>query len=191
VRLRRGELEDLAVSFLVLVLLFSNFELRLFGYACIAVLTAFVFHELAHRLAARSYGYTAFYKRWDTGIALALALGILSRLATGTTWIFAAVGAVQVYAPYAYDEREVFGRIALAGPATNVAVGVVALLAAGVLSPATPPWHAARITASVNLWLALFNLFPFPPLDGWKVFRWNAGYWAIAAGLAYLLYVLV
>lgn len=190
-RFRRGELEDLAVSFLVLVLLFSNFEPRLFGYASIAVLTAFVFHELAHRLTARSYGYTAFYKRWDAGIVLALAVGILSRLATGTTWIFAAVGAVQVYAPYAYDERGVFGRIAIAGPATNVAVGVVALLAARMLSPATFPWHAARITASVNLWLALFNLFPFPPLDGWKVFHWNAGYWAIAAGLAYFLYTLV
>ncbi len=190
-KLRRGELEDLTISFLVLVLLFSNFEPRLLGYAGLAVLTAFVFHELAHRMVARSYGYTAFYKRWDTGIALALGLGILSRLATGSTWIFAALGAVQVYAPYAYDEREVFGRIALAGPATNVAVGVLALIAVRVLPVLSTPWYAARVTASVNLWLALFNLFPFPPLDGWKVLRWNIGYWAIAAGLAYLLYILV
>jgi len=180
----RKELEDLLVSFLVLVLLFSNFEPSTLPYASLAVLTAFIFHELAHRQVARRYGYRAYYERWDTGIILALLLGLASRILTGTTWIFAAIGAVRIHAPYAIDPRETSGRIAFAGPLVNLIIGIAAFL--------VPVWSpsltlTARTIAAVNVWLALFNLIPFPPLDGFKVFRWNTGLWAVSFGLAYLL----
>jgi len=184
----KREIEDLLISFIVLVLLFSNFELRRVPYALIAVLTAFVFHELAHRQMARYYGYRAYYKRWDTGILLALLVGIVTRILSGAVWIFAALGAVEVYAPYAYDERETFGKIALVGPVTNIAIGAVSLAALRMLPPFTYLWWALRMTATVNLWLAFFNLLPFPPLDGSKVVRWNAGAWAVSIGVAYLLF---
>jgi Zn-dependent protease len=151
-------------------------------------LTAFVFHELAHRFVARKYGYRAFYRRWDTGILLALGLGILTKLLTGTTWIFAALGAVQIYAPYAADAREAFGKIALDGPDVNIAVGVVALVLSSMMSAFNWIWYVLWLTARINLWLAFFNLLPFPPLDGAKVARWNTGVWAVAMGLSYLLY---
>ncbi|TET00912.1 MAG: site-2 protease family protein, partial [Hadesarchaea archaeon] len=32
--------------------------------------------------------------------------------------------------------------------------------------------------ALINLWLAFFNLLPFPPLDGEKVFLWSPAAWA-------------
>ncbi|WP_010478802.1 site-2 protease family protein [Thermococcus zilligii] len=183
------EVEDLAISFLVLLLLFSNFEIRNMPYVSLAVLTAFIFHELAHRQVAGRYGYRAYYRRWDTGIVIALALGLLTRVLTGSAWIFAALGAVQIYAPYMLADREAFGKIALAGPATNMVVGIVSLL----LIQATPGGIQAvlAVTASVNFWLAFFNLWPVPPLDGYKVLRWNAGYWAVAMGTAYTLSVLV
>ncbi|NJE75495.1 site-2 protease family protein [Thermococcus sp. ES12] len=187
----RRELEDLLVSFLVLVLLFSNFDPYAVPYSVVAVLTAFVFHELAHRWVARRYGYRAYYKRWDTGILLALLVGITTRLLTGTVWIFAALGAVQVYAPYAYDERETFGKIALAGPLVNIAVGAAALVTLRAVIPFTPLWWVVETTATVNLWLAFFNLLPFPPLDGSKVVRWNAGVWAVSIGVSYLLFRLL
>ncbi|WP_258084811.1 site-2 protease family protein [Thermococcus thermotolerans] len=188
---RRREIEDLLISFLVLTLLFSNFDPYSLPYAAVAVLTAFLFHELAHRQVARHYGYRAYYKRWETGILLALLVGIATRLLTGTAWIFAALGAVQVYAPYAVDSREAFGRIALAGPLTNIAVGAVALVFLRTSHPFTALWWVFRTTATVNLWLAFFNLLPFPPLDGSKVVRWNAGAWAVSIGVAYLLFRLV
>lgn len=183
------EVEDLALSFLVLLLLFSNFEIKNMPYVSLAVLTAFVFHELAHRQVAERYGYRAYYKRWDTGIVIALALGLLTRALTGNTWIFAALGAVQIYAPYMLADREAFGKIALAGPATNMAVGMVSLLLIQVTSGAVQ--LVLGITASVNFWLAFFNLWPIPPLDGYKVLRWNAGYWAVAIGIAYSLNMLL
>ncbi|NJE03504.1 site-2 protease family protein [Thermococcus sp. MV11] len=195
-RIHRGstgerEFEDLMVSFLVLTLLFSNFDLRALPYAAVAVFAAFVFHELAHRQVARHFGYRAYYRRWDTGILLALLIGLATRLLTGTVWIFAALGAVQVYAPYAVDEREAIGKIALAGPLTNVAVGALTLAAFHLLSVSPAVMGVLWATASVNLWLAFFNLLPFPPLDGSKVVRWNAGVWAISVGAAYLLFRLV
>ncbi|NJE09789.1 site-2 protease family protein [Thermococcus sp. MAR1] len=187
----RREIEDLLVSFLVLTLLFSNFDPYALPYAAVAVLTAFLFHELAHRQIARHYGYRAYYRRWDTGILLALLMGVATRLLTGSTWIFAALGAVQVYAPYAVDSREAFGKIALAGPLTNIAVGIVALVVLRTTHPFTTLWWIFRTTATVNLWLAFFNLLPFPPLDGSKVVRWNAGAWAVSIGVAYLLFRLL
>ncbi|ASJ08732.1 metalloprotease [Thermococcus siculi] len=182
------ELEDLTVSFLVLTLLFADFDIGTIPYVVPAVLTAFVFHELAHRFVARSYGYRAFYRRWDTGILLALGLGVATKLLTGTTWIFAALGAVQIHAPYAIDEREAFGKIALAGPAVNIAVGAAAMLLSRMTPAFSSIWYVPWLTARINLWLAFFNLLPFPPLDGSKVARWNTGIWAVAIGVAYLLY---
>jgi Zn-dependent protease len=31
----------------------------------------------------------------------------------------------------------------------------------------------------VNLWLAIFNMLPIPPLDGSKVFSWDKRIWTI------------
>ncbi|ACS33581.1 site-2 protease family protein [Thermococcus gammatolerans] len=182
------ELEDLLLSFLVLLLLFSNFEIKLMPLVAPAILTAFVFHELAHRWTAERYGYRAFYKRWDTGIVIALVLGLLTRVLTGNAWIFAALGAVRIYAPYMLADREAFGKIALAGPLTNIAVGVIALVGSQLVSGTF--YQILELTASVNLWLAFFNLWPIPPLDGYKVLRWSAGYWAISIGVAYSLNIL-
>lgn len=183
------EIEDLLVSFFVLLLLFSNFNVRSMPYVAPPVLTAFIFHELAHREVAERYGYRAFYRRWDTGIAIALGMGIITRVLTGSAWIFAALGAVQIYAPYMLADREAFGKIALVGPVTNIVVGLFSLLGTQVISGIL---HSILLrTAMVNLWLAFFNLWPIPPLDGYKVLRWNTGYWAIAIGIAYSLNLLV
>ncbi len=183
------EVEDLLVSFLTLLLLFSNFEIRSMPLVAPAVLTAFVFHELAHRWAAERYGYRAFYQRWDTGIAIALLLGLITKLLTGNAWIFAALGAVHISAPYMLADREAFGKIALAGPLANVVVGVAALVsshfASGLLG------DILSLTAEVNLWVAFFNLWPIPPLDGYKVLRWSPAYWAISVGVAYSLNLIV
>ncbi|ASJ03218.1 metalloprotease [Thermococcus profundus] len=183
------EVEDLAVSFFVLLLLFADFNLKNVPYISLALITAFIFHELAHRWTAERYGYRAFYRRWDTGIVLALAIGIASKALTGTTWIFAAVGAVQIYAPYMLADREAFGKIALAGPASNMVIGIISLVLIQITSGGLQT--ALAITAFLNFWLAFFNLWPVPPLDGWKVLRWNAGYWAVAVGVAYSLNLLV
>ena len=91
-------------------------------------------------------------------------------------FIFAAPGAVQFAGLY---DRESEGKIALAGPATNILIGIIAFLAfmfapLGVVAGIILLW-----VAWLNLWFALFNLIPFPPLDGSKVFYWNSKLFAV------------
>ncbi|MDO8660987.1 MAG: hypothetical protein Q7K43_03795, partial [Candidatus Woesearchaeota archaeon] len=90
-----------------------------------------------------------------------------------TGFLFAAPGGV--YILNNTDQRRM-GIIALAGPAINLALAVLSMILAQVV-PALRP--IALLSASINAWLGLFNLIPFNPLDGAKVFRWNR--WVFSA----------
>jgi Zn-dependent protease len=128
----------------------------------------FVLHELGHRWMARRYGAHARYVMWPEGIAasmvLAFALGI----------VFAAPGAVCIAGKL---DREKNGKVALAGPAVNLI-----LSSAFIALSALPSKYSAAfaVGAGINASLALFNLLPFGPLDGKKVFDWDGGWWAAA-----------
>ena len=43
---------------------------------------------------------------------------------------------------------------------------------------------------SINMWLGLFNLIPFGPLDGLKVFHWNKIVW-VGMGLIGIFFLFV
>lgn len=184
---KKQEIEDLVISFIVLTLVFSRFNIKIIPYVALGIFTAFIFHEIAHRQVARKYGYYAIYRRWDTGILLALFLGILNKL-LGLRFLFVAVGAVQVYSLYAgWEDREIYGKISLAGPVTNILVGIIAIALLSFGKPFGVVGVSLYYAAYINLLLAFFNLLPIPPLDGYKVLKWNPGHWAVAIGTAFLL----
>ncbi|MBS3781625.1 MAG: site-2 protease family protein [Candidatus Thermoplasmatota archaeon] len=131
----------------------------------LSVGTAFIFHELAHRKLARSYGCWAEFRMWRWGLMLALIFSFFG-------FVFAAPGAVMIRG---HITREENGKISAAGPATNWVVGTVFLIGSyainfyglGLLS------FVLAFVAFVNLFIGGFNLLPLGPLDGRKIFGWS------------------
>jgi len=125
----------------------------------------FLLHELAHKFVAQHYGCAAEFRAWDQLLYLAVGLAVF------IGFIFAAPGAVMISGMITRKEN---GLISAAGPATNY---VLAMLFLG-LSFLFPAWSNVFATGfSINIWLGLFNLIPFGPLDGKKVFYWNKVVW--------------
>ena len=58
--------------------------------------------------------------------------------------------------------------VSLAGPATNGALAIIAIVAFRAFRPAEESvlWYVLALFSVVNVVLGLFNLLPFPPLDG-------------------------
>ena len=188
------EINDLLVSWVVLSVAFTLFRrggipgLMRSGYVTqmpmyivqmlIIVGTAFVLHELSHKYVAQKYGMWAEYRKWNWGLLMAVFLS-----ATGF-FFFAAPGAVMIMSA-GWVTPEIEAKTSIAGPATNITVGIVALLlrAAGSF-----PLFLTEL-AAINFFLAVFNLLPIPPMDGSKVLRYNVVLWAAAFVLAIILLI--
>lgn len=170
------ELRDLTISVLALSLAFSRFDLSVLPVTIVIMVLVFAFHELSHKFVAQKYGCFAEFRMWPLGVALAI-------LSSFTGIIFAAPGATYI-SPYckkkfafsvAHLTRKEYGKISLAGPITNMAVG----LSAVGLSFVYPSSFFATLS-NISFFLAFFNLIPFPPLDGSKVIVWDRRIWIIS-----------
>lgn len=177
------ELRDLAVSVLALGFAFNMAlnpgNLAAFPQTLFIIVIAFAAHEvIGHKLVAQHFGYFAEYRMWPQGLVLALASSFFG-------FIFAAPGAVYispVRKKFAFRVAHITekenGIISLGGPAVNIALGFATAAAAFVLPAFSGILFAA---SSISFWLAIFNLIPFPPLDGSKVFAWSKIVWIAAA----------
>jgi len=118
----------------------------------LAVFACVVLHELGHAIAARRYGIA-------TPDITLLPIGGLARLDR---------------LPEKPSEEIV---IALAGPAVNVVIALLLILAGARFDPASmaeienPSYGFATRLAAVNIFLVLFNLIPAFPMDGGRVLR--------------------
>jgi Zn-dependent protease/predicted transcriptional regulator len=125
------------------------------AYAVVGVAAAVLFfvslvtHELAHSLVARRYG-----------------VGVRAI----TLWMFGGVSELEEEMSSPGEEL----RMAVAGPATSLGLGV-AFLAASVLTTALslPDLVVAALwwLGFVNIGLCVFNLLPAYPMDGGRVLR--------------------
>ncbi len=115
----------------------------------VAFFAALLAHELAHCVVARHQGLP---------------------VRDITLWLLGGVSAIE------QEPKTPSGdlRIAIAGPATSIVVGLAGLGAAALFSAAGVAGLLVACAAwlgSVNLLLALFNLIPAAPLDGGRVLR--------------------
>ena len=145
----------------------------------LGAITAFLMHELAHRQMAIRYGGAAHFRLWPLGL-------LLSLITSPFGFLFAAPGAVQIYA---IDKPQHIGIVALAGPATNLILGILFMASSSVLTG-----YAHGITlyvGEINAIMCLFNLIPIPPLDGYKVLKWDFRPYMIIISLAILTEIYV
>jgi Zn-dependent protease len=139
--------------------------------AFVAVGTGFIFHELAHRQAARHYGFVSEYRAWYPMLVLAVVFAIL------TGWILAAPGATYFFGRNV--SRKQNGIISVAGPIINIIIGILLLLIS--LFFANELIKIILVSAArINFFFALFNLLPIWVLDGKKVLAWNPIVWFLA-----------
>jgi Zn-dependent protease len=146
----------------------------------LAIATAFFCHEIAHKYIGQKFGYWSEFRMYPQGLLFALFLGVIAGI------VFAAPGAVQIFGR---PNREEMGKISAAGPSTNLILGLIFIII----------WYISDgFIASIsffifyiNVFLALFNLLPFGPLDGLKIFRWKKEVWGFLIGIDIVIFLMI
>jgi len=169
----RREINDLLISWAVLsfalAVLWWGIDrplliLRMMPQSIIAVGTGFAFHEMAHKYTAQRYGLAAEFRRWDFGLLMAVISSFLG-------FLFAAPGAVHIFG---YADEKTMAKTSVSGPATNFIIALISIGLSFFISS-----NFLHFLAYFNLFLALFNLLPVPPMDGSKVLRYSPLLWGV------------
>ncbi len=165
--------------------------IKLLIYAVIVV--SAVFHEYAHGWAAYALGDDTAKREGRLSLNPLAHLDPLGTVVIPLfllfySGIFIGWAKPVPYNPYALKDQK-YGslKVAAAGPLTNLIIAVFFGLVLRLLKPGFDMpagfWDFWGFIIYINIFLALFNLLPFPPLDGSKIFedlfpkffRWFSG----------------
>ncbi|MDB5637377.1 MAG: hypothetical protein JWP51_2285 [Bradyrhizobium sp.] len=145
------------------------------------LVVAITFHEAAHGFVAHRLGDNTAFERGRVsfnplkhidpfGTVVLPAILLMSH----SPFLFGYAKPVPVNFGALRNPRIDMVWVALAGPATNIALALVAAAAfhvVGYLPPNAAQWIADNLRNAVviNVILAIFNMLPIPPLDGGRV----------------------
>ncbi|MFH1455720.1 MAG: hypothetical protein ABIF40_02105 [archaeon] len=131
-------------------------------FAAIVSAPAVILHEFGHKFVAMAFGLQATFHIWPTGLGLGIILRAINApfliLAPAYVSIPAGVTALQGFL------------ISFAGPFTNLILWISSALFIKYGKLARNVLLLFILSAQINKILFIFNMLPFPPLDGYKVF---------------------
>ncbi len=179
---------------------------KIFLYVIIVISS--VFHEFAHAWMAFQLGDSTAKNEGRLTLNPLVHLDPMGTVFLPLLFLFTFNGFIGWAKPVPYnphmlrDQRYGSLKVALAGPLANILIaiflGLVVRFASLTLSASLV--EALSIIIFINLFLALFNLIPLPPLDGSKVFAdlfpnaWvsvmRVGPWGVFAAILIAFYFL-
>ena len=141
----------------------TSFNWQDFKFAVLVAAPGIILHELGHKFVGMAMGVSAVFSMSPMGLFLGVFLRWIS-----SPFIIFAPGYVSLSG--ALTQTQVFFT-AFAGPFMNLLLFFGAYLILDRKKNLTRVQAVAlHLTKQINLFLFLFNLIPFPPFDGYKVF---------------------
>jgi Zn-dependent protease len=183
------EIRDILAALAVLTLAFylaiygrgiGADALRDLGLAALSVFAGFLVHELSHKFVARRYGCWAEFRADYRMLGFALVTSFFG-------FLLAAPGAVMIAGNV---DRERNGKISLAGPGSNLLIGLACLSILLIIDVSDFAHDVLSGLLMFSVYLAGFNMIPIMPFDGSKIWHWNKPVYILtllAAGFLFLL----
>ncbi len=170
------------VSLFSIIKIYNIFNINAYiSGSSIGLIVGLILHELAHRDVSRRNGMHAEFIAYKPGLLLTALSGLIPNI------ILITPGYVRttVYAYRPGLEKAITRSIA-AGPITNILLSLLGYIAAHAST--SSGIHIFLVDfASINAWVAFFNLLPIPPLDGSKLFRYNKVLWGALIAISLIL----
>ncbi len=176
-RILNTELRQLLLGMVLVLLVGISFFLsNNSSYSAITIVIlglvlmgSFLIHEMSHKFLALRNGYRAEFRVNSIGVLLT-SLSIFPFIPLKII----APGAVVISG---YPSNSKLGKIALAGPASNMILGLCSIFILTYFSLTAELFAIISTAAYINGILAAFNLLPFSIIDGKKVYNWNKYIW--------------
>jgi len=159
----------------------DDVTLKFFIY--IVIVLSAVFHEYSHAWTAYRLGDSTAKQAGRLTLNPFAHIDIFGTVLVPLLFLFTAgifIGWAKPvpYNPYALSDRK-YGslKVGIAGPASNIVIAVAIgiflrmLIQFDAIAAGDPLLFALGLIVYINIFLALFNMIPVPPLDGSKVFE--------------------
>ncbi len=176
------EIKDIIITILSLSVISSLSDLLNGGgwlltlfFSIIIITIALIVKLYAHKRVAERFDCSVVYK-FNYNLFI---LSLLIAFITNGGIVFAAIGSIIVSSSlftrlghkYVNITDREKGIIALSGPMANVILALISL----VFYPLSNTFF--QLSLNLNVFFALFNMIPFPPLDGAKILWWSRMVW--------------